>query len=64
MSRLKTLGLALAALALGAVVGTILGSVWLGLVIGLIVAIVIFISGQSGRGGNQGVNDEGHGIEL
>ncbi|MGO1630234.1 MAG: hypothetical protein ACTHX2_15590 [Microbacterium sp.] len=64
MSRLRTLAFALAALALGALVGIIMSNIWLGLTISVIIAIVLLISGQSKRGGNQGVNDDDHGIEL
>lgn len=51
-------------LALGVVVGSILNSIWLGVLIALIVIVVLALAFQSKRGRNQGVNDEGNGIEL
>lgn len=50
--------------AVGAVIGLILGNVWLGLTLALIVSVVWLISAESRKGGNAGVNDESHGIEL
>ena len=60
MTRGRTLLIALGVLALAIIVGLILGNVGLGIVLGLI----LFMSFESRRGRNQGVNDEDHGIEL
>jgi len=64
VTRSRSLLLALAVLALGALVGVILQNVWLGLLLGLVVALGVFIAFESARGRNRGVNDEDHGIEL
>lgn len=48
----------------GAVVGLILQNIWLGLLLALIVSLVWLIATESRKGGNTGVNDESHGIEL
>ena len=58
------LGGTVALFVVGAVVGLVLGNVWLGLVLALIVSLVWLISAESSKGGNTGVNDESHGIEL
>ncbi|WP_194420486.1 hypothetical protein [Microbacterium abyssi] len=49
---------------LGIVIGLILQNVWLGLLLALIVSVVWLIATESRKGGNAGVNDESHGIEL
>ena len=49
---------------LGIVIGLILQNVWMGLVLALIVSVVWLIATESRKGGNTGVNDESHGIEL
>ena len=49
---------------LGVVIGLILQNVWLGLLLAAIVSLVWLIAAESRRGGNTGVNDESHGIEL
>ncbi|WP_300267470.1 hypothetical protein [Microbacterium sp.] len=49
---------------LGIVIGLILQNVWLGLLLAAIVSLVWLISVESRKGGNSGVNDESHGIEL
>ncbi|GLJ62675.1 MULTISPECIES: hypothetical protein [Microbacterium] len=64
MTRGRTLLIALGVLALAIIVGLILGNVGLGIVLGLVVGLILFMSFESRRGRNQGVNDEDHGIEL
>lgn len=64
MTRSRTVLVAIGILVLAVVVGLILGNVWLGLILGLVVGLILFLSLESRRGDNQGVNDEGHGIEL
>jgi len=54
----------LALLAVGIVIGLILQNVWLGVLLAVIVSIVWLVAAESRRGGNTGVNDESHGIEL
>lgn len=49
---------------LGIVIGLILQNVLLGLLLALIVSVVWLIAAESRKGGNTGVNDESHGIEL
>ncbi|MGO2745630.1 hypothetical protein [Microbacterium sp.] len=49
---------------IGIVIGLILQNVWLGLLLALIVSVVWLIAVESRKGGNAGVNDESHGIEL
>jgi hypothetical protein len=49
---------------LGIVIGLILQNVWLGLLLALIVSVVWLIAAESRKGGNAGVNDESHGIEV
>lgn len=49
---------------LGIVIGLILQNVWLGLLLAAIVSLVWLIAVESRKGGNVGVNDETHGIEL
>lgn len=49
---------------LGIVIGLILQNVWLGLLLALVVSVVWLIAAESRKGGNTGVNDESHGIEL
>ncbi|KDA04980.1 hypothetical protein DC31_02760 [Microbacterium sp. CH12i] len=51
-------------LILGIVIGLILQNVWLGLLLAAIVSLVWLIAVESRKGGNTGVNDESHGIEL
>lgn len=51
-------------LVLAIVIGLILQNVWLGLLLAAIVSIVWLVSMESRKGGNAGVNDESHGIEL
>lgn len=51
-------------LILAIVVGLILQNVWLGLLLAAIVSIVWLVAMESRKGGNAGVNDESHGIEL
>lgn len=58
------LGGTLVLLVLGIVIGLILQNVWLGLLLAAIVSLVWLISVESRKGGNSGVNDESHGIEL
>lgn len=48
----------------GVIVGLILQNVWLGLLLATIVSLVWLISVESRKGGNAGVNDESHGIEV
>lgn len=48
----------------GVVVGLVLQNVWLGLLLALIVSVVWLIAAESRKGGNTGVNDESHGIEI
>ncbi|GAA4779978.1 MULTISPECIES: hypothetical protein [Microbacterium] len=64
MTRATAALIALGVLALAIVVGLILGNVGLGLILGLVVGLILFLSFESRRGRNQGVNDEDHGIEL
>ena len=64
MTRGRTLLIALGVLALAIIVGLILGNVGLGIVLGRVVGLILFMSFESRRGRNQGVNDEDHGIEL
>ena len=64
MPRLLTIGAAIALLVVGVVIGLILQNVWLGVLLAVIVGIVWLVGAQSRRGGNSGVNDESHGIEL
>ncbi|MGV2984499.1 hypothetical protein ACNPNP_12425 [Microbacterium sp. AGC85] len=49
---------------LGIVIGLILQNVWLGLLLAAVVSLVWLIAVESRKGGNTGVNDESHGIEL
>lgn len=49
---------------LGVVIGLILQNVWLGLLLAAIVSLVWLLAAESRKGGNTGVNDESHGIEL
>ncbi|GAB3632459.1 hypothetical protein GCM10027421_18120 [Microbacterium shaanxiense] len=49
---------------LGIVIGLILQNVWLGLLLAAVVSLVWLIAVESRKGGNAGVNDESHGIEL
>lgn len=49
---------------LGIVIGLILQNVWLGLLLAAIVSLGWLIAVESRKGGNVGVNDESHGIEL
>lgn len=58
------LGGTVALLILGIVVGLILQNVWLGILLAAIVSIVWLIAAESRKGGNAGVNDESHGIEV
>lgn len=56
----STLGL----FAFGILIGLILQNVWLGLLLATIVSLVWLIAVESRKGGNAGVNDESHGIEV
>lgn len=58
------LGGTIALFILGFVIGLVLQNVWLGLLLALIVSLIWLIAAESRRGGNAGVNDETHGIEL
>ncbi|WP_298037350.1 hypothetical protein [uncultured Microbacterium sp.] len=58
------LGGTVALFAVGIVIGLILENVWLGLLLALVVSVVWLIAAESRKGGNTGVNDESHGIEL
>jgi hypothetical protein len=58
------LGGTIALIVLGVVIGLILQNVWLGLLLAVIVSLVWLISAESRKGGNAGVNDETHGIEI
>lgn len=51
-------------LVVGVVIGLILHNVWLGILLAVIVSGVWLVALQSRRGGNTGVNDDSHGIEL
>lgn len=51
-------------LLIGIVIGLILENVWLGILLAAIVSIGWLIAVESRKGGNVGVNDESHGIEL
>lgn len=62
--RWSWLGGTVVLIALGIVIGLILQNVWLGLLLAAIVSVGWLIAVESRKGGNVGVNDESHGIEL
>ncbi|WP_040166379.1 hypothetical protein [Microbacterium gorillae] len=51
-------------LGLGVIIGLILENVWLGVTLAVIVSIGWIIAVESARGGNRGIHDDDHGIEL
>lgn len=63
-SRLTWLGGTLVLLAIGVVVGLLLNNVWLGVALAAFASVIWLIAVESRKGGNQGVNDESHGIEV
>ena len=62
--RWSWLGGTVVLIVLGVVIGLILQNVWLGLLLAAVVSVVWLIAVESRKGGNSGVNDESHGIEV